>query len=246
MKKFILALALALFTSAGARADLIVNNWISWNNPGSFPNINTNPYSYNYATSAAGTIILPNGTPVTVSLNGEIEQSLSAFGTSNNSFWASANSGGTTYISANVPELPSNSDRIGLEGWAGPTQTLTFSQPVSNLVMNVWSMGSSGNTGSYQFNRPFALLSQNGLLSVSGNELIGNEGAGTIQFTGTFTSLSWTVSSPEGSVWNIGVTSASASAVPEPGTWAAAALLAGGAAFARWRKRRDQVQIEAA
>jgi hypothetical protein len=27
--------------------------------------------------------------------------------------------------------------------------------------------------------------------------------------------------------------------VPEPGTWAAAALLAGGAAFMRWRKRRD-------
>lgn len=27
-------------------------------------------------------------------------------------------------------------------------------------------------------------------------------------------------------------------AIPEPGTWAAAALLAGGAAFARWRKRK--------
>lgn len=27
-------------------------------------------------------------------------------------------------------------------------------------------------------------------------------------------------------------------AVPEPGTWAAAALLAGGAAYARWRKRK--------
>ncbi|MGA1124293.1 MAG: PEP-CTERM sorting domain-containing protein, partial [Chthoniobacterales bacterium] len=26
-------------------------------------------------------------------------------------------------------------------------------------------------------------------------------------------------------------------AVPEPGTWAAAALLVGGAAFMRWRKR---------
>ena len=35
-------------------------------------------------------------------------------------------------------------------------------------------------------------------------------------------------------------------AVPEPGTWAAAALLAGGAAFARWRKRRDKTQKEAA
>ena len=29
----------------------------------------------------------------------------------------------------------------------------------------------------------------------------------------------------------------SAAPVPEPGTWAAAALLAGGAAFARWRQR---------
>jgi hypothetical protein len=34
--------------------------------------------------------------------------------------------------------------------------------------------------------------------------------------------------------------------VPEPGTWAAAALLAGGAAFARWRRRRDEAQKEAA
>ena len=29
-----------------------------------------------------------------------------------------------------------------------------------------------------------------------------------------------------------------AAAIPEPGTWAAAALLAGGAAFMRWRKRK--------
>ena len=35
-------------------------------------------------------------------------------------------------------------------------------------------------------------------------------------------------------------------AVPEPGTWAAAALRAGGAAVARWRKRRDEAQKEAA
>ena len=34
-------------------------------------------------------------------------------------------------------------------------------------------------------------------------------------------------------------------AVPEPGTWAAAALLTGGAAFLRWRKRRNEAQKEA-
>ena len=33
------------------------------------------------------------------------------------------------------------------------------------------------------------------------------------------------------------INATSAAAVPEPGTWAAAALLAGGAAFMRWRKR---------
>ena len=34
-------------------------------------------------------------------------------------------------------------------------------------------------------------------------------------------------------------TYAPSSAIPEPGTWAAAALLVGGAAFARWRKRKS-------
>jgi len=39
---------------------------------------------------------------------------------------------------------------------------------------------------------------------------------------------------------------AGAEPIPEPGTWAAAALLAGGAAYARWRKRRNEAQKEAA
>ena len=39
---------------------------------------------------------------------------------------------------------------------------------------------------------------------------------------------------------------AEVSPIPEPGTWAAAALLAGGAAFLRWRKRRDAAQKKAA
>ena len=43
-----------------------------------------------------------------------------------------------------------------------------------------------------------------------------------------------------------GATAPAPAPVPEPGTWAAAALLAGGAAFARWRKRRDEAQKEAA
>jgi hypothetical protein len=30
--------------------------------------------------------------------------------------------------------------------------------------------------------------------------------------------------------------------VPEPGTWAAAALLAGAAGYVRWRRRKDQTK----
>ena len=37
-----------------------------------------------------------------------------------------------------------------------------------------------------------------------------------------------------------------AAPIPEPGTWVAMAVFAGGAAFARWRKRRDEAQQEAA
>lgn len=39
---------------------------------------------------------------------------------------------------------------------------------------------------------------------------------------------------------------AEVSPIPEPGTWVALAVFAGGAAFARWRKRRDEAQKEAA
>lgn len=44
--------------------------------------------------------------------------------------------------------------------------------------------------------------------------------------------------------FQINATSASAP-IPEPGTWAAAALLAGAAAFLRWRKRREAVDAGA-
>jgi hypothetical protein len=39
---------------------------------------------------------------------------------------------------------------------------------------------------------------------------------------------------------------AEVSPIPEPGTWVALAVFAGGAAFARWRQRRDEAQKDAA
>ena len=247
MKKItsLLAIGFASLGIQSASHGAVITNWVAWDNPGSFPYADTNAwYNYNYATSANGTIALPAGGSVGVSLTGEVAGG-SAFGQSSNAVWSTSNAEGSTFLSANVPQLPPNGDYINLEGWDYPTQTLTFSNPVSNLVMNVISMGSSGNMGSYQFNNPFVILSQNGLLSKVGNELRGNEGHGTIQFTGVFSSLSWSVSSPEGSFYNIGVTSAAApgsAAVPEPGQVAASLLLLGGIGGYVFLKRRKAAQ----
>ena len=54
----------------------------------------------------------------------------------------------------------------------------------------------------------------------------------------TFTLNSYAYDNTGGSIL-VGQTSAGPAAVPEPGTWAAAALLAGGAAFMRWRRRKQ-------
>jgi hypothetical protein len=238
-----LAIAFAIFGIQSTSFGSLVNNWINWTAPSSYPG--------GYASSANGSILMPDSSTVGVTFSGEIlPPDASAFGTNDNSFWSTENYLGTTYLSSNVPTLPSNSDRVAVNGVYNVNQLLTFSSPVSNLVMNVWSLGSPGNLGSWQFNRPFVILSENNgqwpsapfaLDAPGGNRLDGYEGSGTIQFTGTFSTLSWEILDPENyAVWNIGVTSASApSAVPEPGQAAASLLLLagiGGYVFVKRRK----------
>lgn len=255
MRKTIKLLALAallLATAATSRAAVTVN-WIEWTDPGSYPDFNnTGLFPYNYASGTTGSITLPNSSVVGVTLSGEVMGSYgaSAFGTSDNSFWDGYNYNGSTYTSTNVPTLPTNSDRIGVAGYGIPVQTLTFSSPVSNIVMDIWSLGDDqGNMGTWVFNQPFVILTQNtgqypvpfALQAEANNTLNGYEGAGTIQFTGTFSSLSWEVMNPEVyASWNIGVTSASVdpSPVPEPGQVAASILLLAGIGGYVWMKRR--------
>lgn len=225
----------------------VVNNWINWTAPASYPNsASGGGYNYSYASGATGSLIFPDIGTVTTTLSGEILDPTfvpgysSAFGTSTDVFWADANEGGTTYISENVPALPPNSDRIAVAGYAIATQTLTFSQPVTNLVMNIWSLGRPGEPGTWNFDSPFVVLSSNSNgFQVSGNSISGSEALGTIQFTGTFNSLSWTIPSPEiFADWNIGATSASV--VPEPATFASVLTGLAGCWYSlrRFRSRR--------
>lgn len=163
----------------------------------------------------------------------------SGFGTGAGEYWGNlyyANS--NTFVSANVPTNPPNGDRIGLIGnpTGGVQQQrlrffsdagLTTPATVSNIVMNINSLGSGPSVGAWAFTNDFSVLvdnnnvNQSGVLngsgtksngltrSLSGNEFVvsGNEGAGTIQFTGTFNEFTWRVEHPEAwASWNIGST----------------------------------------
>ena len=216
--------------------------WIQWTAPASYPNSATiTSYSYTYATQALGTIAIPGGSTVYVKFTGEIVNSYSAsgFGIASNSYWSVCGDcgGGAAFKSDNVPDLPTNGDRIGVSGsYTGgvQVQTLEFFSDASrtvpaamtNLVMDIWSLGRPAVTGTWNFTQNFDILSDNappvssrsGLTKGAGGppySLNGNEGTGTLQFNGSYSSLAWTVMAPEFyATWNIGVTTATAPSDP--------------------------------
>lgn len=187
----------------------------------------------------------------------------SANGTTRSDYWSTHPfTVAATYSSPNVGTLPTNGDHIGLVGGTNGIQTqtveffsdaaMTTATSVQNIVLLVGSLGFSGSSSlqaSWTFNQDFEILSDNsgvsgltGLSKTAGGTpgdyvLSGEEGSGAIQFTGSFTSFTWTVSASEAwASWNIGATSAAApSAVPGAGLAGLATL--GFAGVARRRRR---------
>ncbi|MBU3664259.1 MAG: PEP-CTERM sorting domain-containing protein [Chthoniobacterales bacterium] len=103
---------------------------------------------------------------------------------------------------------------------AGGTDTPVGDFAGTNYDENGWNTLFSSGVNSY-------LLNENRLYQV-------NLSDASLSLMGTITGLPTEFSS--GFSGAVGLASSPA-AVPEPGTWAAAALLAGGAGFMRWRKR---------
>jgi hypothetical protein len=105
------------------------------------------------------------------------------------------------------------------------------------------SSGSSGQTASFVFGQTPTFVSGGPnaeyggtAIDVFGNTVSGQEANGTIEFIGTFTSLTWT--NPQFENWygfNVGYQSA----VPEPSTWAMMILGFAGISFMAFRKRKN-------
>ena len=192
------------------------------------------------------------GTGISITYSGEV-QSSTQVGDSGSDYWT-ADGGQDTdwypaYISPTVSNAPLTTDMIGIDGLSGNTDTFTFSSPIVDPVMDLISLGGA-TTVTYTFDAPFVLLSQGpahfggsntALTQPAANEISGTEGDGTLEFLGTFSSLTFvTGGNPE--FWNgfsLGIQGA-ASAAPEPGSLAllGAGLLPVGAALLRRRNRR--------
>lgn len=135
---------------------------------------------------------------------------------------------------------------VVLNGGNTNVQTITFSTPVVDPVMAIWSLGEGGINASFDFTNATPVFVAGGVsveyggssIVVSGSDVSGTEGNGTVQFIGTYSSISWT--NPTFENWygfDVGV--AGVSAVPEPGSMGL--LLAGltlvGLAARRRQKR---------
>ena len=156
---------------------------------------------------------------VTVSYGGELENLFYNYPS-----WGPPGTfnGGTV---GNAP--PSPNGIIQLYGGAPSTglDTITFSHAVVNPVFAIWSLGSGGSSATFVFNQTPTLESGGpsneyggSSITVSGNTVSGNEGNGTVEFTGTFNSISWT--NPQFENWygfTVGISGVAAS-TPEPGT----------------------------
>ncbi|HSI59951.1 MAG TPA: hypothetical protein VLA16_20505 [Ideonella sp.] len=185
LARTLLALAVA---STAALAHAGETAWIDW--------------TTQTGSTVTGTLTLPSGI-VKVKFSGpSLYFSLTAPGSSD--YWVS----GTPDAYAATGE-PTGSDALAFVGGTG-TQLykVSFSKPVTNPVMAVMSLGRAGLPARYVFTQKPTLLSSGvgfyggctTCLKVSKKTLTGSEGHGVVQFTGSFSSISW--QQPDHEYWH--------------------------------------------
>ena len=169
---------------------------------------------------AIGTIALGSG--ISVTYNGQTSGLLTNYPS-----WgpSSTFSGGSV---DNAPPAANNS--VQLQGGVTYTETITFSSAIVNPVMAIWSLGQGGDPASFNFtsSEPFSIQAGGrsneyggSTITQSGNNVLGTEGNGVIQFDGTFTELSFTTPSFENYyAFTVGADASAGppTVTPEPGS----------------------------
>jgi hypothetical protein len=157
--------------------------------------------------SAAGTITTPGGS-IGVTYSGEVTAETTVNGTASSGYpsWLPA----TTYADGTVvQDAPTFRDIIAQNGGAGTgVNTITFSQPILDPVMAIWSLGNGGDDANYTFSgsEPFTIIAGGPSEEYGGSSIVpngssdsvtGEEGNGTLQFIGTYSQITFTNSNYE-------------------------------------------------
>lgn len=159
------------------------------------------------AGTASGVITLPDLSTVTVNFEAiNPDNSPGSFSFAQTAGGVNYWNPSTPYISSQVENAPPDTDIVALVGGQNQTYKVTLSAPIKDPIMAIVSLGRGGSNTKYDFDSPFTIVSQGAgywgggptaLTQLPGDVLNGNEGHGTIQFIGTFSTFSWTVPSPE-------------------------------------------------
>jgi hypothetical protein len=212
--------ALAVAFAGGAQASTI--DWTTWGTPSS--------------TGSSGGAVAGTSGSVGVSYTGEIQsiQTGIIYQTPAGTF-----SGGS------VGNAPADGlTTIQLFGGGTVVDTVTFSTAVVNPVFAIWSLGQGGINAAFDFigSPSFAIQSggpsaqyNGGTIVQNGSNINGIEGNGTIQFFGTFNSISWT--NPVLENW-YGFQVGTVASVPESSTWAMMLLGFAGIGLMGYRRRK--------
>lgn len=199
MNKLLLASAVLIVPAAHAFADPF--SWVNWTSVS--------------GTTATGTILTTNGN-IGVTLNGPFATVLTGYPS-----WTPA----TSYADGSIIDnAPDNGSLVKINSVGD--YTLTFDQAVDNLAFSVWSVGQGGNAVSYTFDHNLSFVAGDPgaeyagqSITTTANTLTGEEGNGTVLFSGPLTSLSWHVDPAEDyHGFTIGLKNAQP--VPEPASMA--------------------------
>ncbi len=118
--------------------------------------------------------------------------------------WVPAASTPDTWIGGVVGNGPPvGATSIHMTGGSPGTETITFSGPVANPVLAIWSLGEPGVQTSFDFNSSelFTIAGGGGsaeyggsglVLNSAGTGVTGNEGNGLIELLGVYTSFTFT------------------------------------------------------
>lgn len=106
----------------------------------------------------------------------------------------------TSYIGGNVTAAPIDSQlSVRMYGGTNATETISFSSPVVNPIIDIFSLGSSSIPASFVFTDSFTIEAGGpsihyggGSITNSGDTVNGVEGNGAIEFTGSYSSISFT------------------------------------------------------